>query len=124
MASIGTILKTKLLYSFIGRDEFGNKYYQERRKNNFNKPRRCVIYNGRVEATKVPPMWHAWLHYITDEFPDTSINYEWQQQHTPNVTGTDSAYFPAGHPQSKSHGERHKSVGDYESWIGGQNNGK
>ena len=55
------------------------------------------MYSGIVEASKIPPMWHAWLHYMTDEVPQQTRHYEWQKQHSPNLTGTSTAYYPAGH---------------------------
>jgi NADH:ubiquinone oxidoreductase subunit len=52
-----------------------------------------------AEPSKVPPLWHAWLHYMTDQFPNKKdITYEWQQDFVPNLTGTSFAYFPKGHP--------------------------
>ena len=26
-----------------------------------------VIFNGKIEATKVPPHWHAWLHKTIED---------------------------------------------------------
>ena len=45
-------------------DEFGNRYYQ-----NKDGSRRWVIYNGTVEASRVPPDWHGWLHHTLPSRP-------------------------------------------------------
>ena len=39
---------TILFGKFIGEDEFGNKYYENKKK------KRWIIYNGEIEATKIP----------------------------------------------------------------------
>ena len=49
------------------------------------------MYAGPVEASAVPPEWHAWLHYTTDApLPDTGRKV-WQKPHLPNATGTAAA---------------------------------
>ena len=50
--------------SAVGTDQFGNRYYQ-----NKDGSRRWVIYNGTVEASRVPPDWHGWLHHTYAEPP-------------------------------------------------------
>ena len=72
----------------IGQDQFGNRYFEAKKQGDLNKIKRYVIYNGKVEASKVPPMWHAWLHYAIDELPDTKHRFVWQENFTPNLTGT------------------------------------
>ncbi len=56
----------------IGTDSEGNKYYQTKARKGYNHPRRWVIYNGEADASRVPPEWHGWLHYQTDEYPTDS----------------------------------------------------
>ncbi len=92
-ATIGTRVWTWRKGVFVGEDEAGNRYYQER-----NGGRRWVIYNGPVEASRVPPDWHGWLHYTVDLPPteDTYQRRDWEKPHMPNMTGTPGAYRPRG----------------------------
>lgn len=112
MATIGTILHTLFFGKRIGKDQFGNVYYQNRSPDENGKYRRWVVYKGIAEPSKVPPEWHGWLHYTTDIIPKQ--RYGWQKDHVPNLTGTDLAYFPPGH--IKGEGKRRKATGDYEAW--------
>jgi NADH:ubiquinone oxidoreductase subunit len=71
---------------------------------------RYVIYNGEAEPSKIPPTFHAWLHYLTNEIPPSdSCEFSWQKDHIPNLTGTESAYNPMG----KRH-KRSKVSADYQ----------
>ena len=97
--------------NLIGEDQYGNKYYSQKKID-----KRFVIFNGKVEASKIPPMWHAWLHKITNKPPlKRKKIYEWQKDHLPNLTGTAFAIKPRGSLFEK--GLRQKSSADYESWI-------
>ena len=88
--TLGTKLKTVLFGNLVGKDSFGNKYYESK------KGKRWVIYSNDIEATKIPVEWYSWIHFI----PNRIINnhdikkYEWQKPHQPNLSGTKSAYFP------------------------------
>ena len=77
-ATIGTKLHTMLYGRFIGRDEFGNRYFEHKsqRINETNK-RRWVVYNGVAEASKVPAAWHGWLHYTLDAPLNENRQYNW-----------------------------------------------
>ncbi len=112
MANIGTRIFTAFRGKLVGSDEFGNRYYQDKKSSCCGKIKRWVIYNGKAEPSTVPPQWHGWLHYTTDNVPDD--RYKWQKSPTPNLTGTSSAYFPPGH--KKGGGVRSKATGDYEAW--------
>ena len=69
--TLGTALATWRHGELVGMDEQGNRYYRDKNGKSINgKPRRWVVYNGDVEATRVPPEWHGWLHYTVDETPD------------------------------------------------------
>ena len=94
----------------IGEDQYGNKYYRKKKID-----KRFVIFNGKVEASKIPPMWHAWLHKITSKPPlKRKKIYNWQQYNLPNLTGTAFAVKPKGSLLDR--GLRQKSSADYESW--------
>ncbi len=95
----------------VGEDEFGNRYYRERKG-----AKRWVIYRDLAEASKVPPDWHGWLHHTVDE-PPTQQNYSprpWQISHQANMTGTPRAYRPRG--STLVAGDRPPATGDYEPW--------
>jgi NADH:ubiquinone oxidoreductase subunit len=113
-ATIGTKIHTWLHGKFIGRDEFGNRYFERKRARKGEKKRRWVMYNGVVEASKVPPVWHGWLHYTLDAPLGEAKQYSWQKSPVPNLTGTTGRYLPKGNI-SKG-GERAASVADYEPW--------
>jgi len=100
----------------VGTDDSGNRYYREKSAPRGRRERRWVIYDGEVEASRVPPEWHAWLHYTTDEVPPEggSPRRPWQKSHRPNATGTPDVYRPPGHVLSESGRERARS--EYEPW--------
>ncbi|MGB1870918.1 MAG: NADH-ubiquinone oxidoreductase subunit NDUFA12 family protein, partial [Candidatus Puniceispirillaceae bacterium] len=52
-----TLISVKLSSNEVGRDAFGNRYYEERRARPGKPPRRYVRYNGMTEASKVPADW-------------------------------------------------------------------
>ena len=117
MASIGTRLLTWFKGDLVGNDEQGNLYYQERGKPyRPRRRRRWVVYDGEVEASRVPAEWHSWLHYTIDTPPSNNRpRYPWQKPHLPNMTGTPLAYRPRGHDLEG--GQRARATGDYEPWT-------
>lgn len=112
--TIGTGLFTWLNGSFVGTDDQGNKYYREKKGG-----KRWVIYNGDVEASRIPPEWHRWLHYTADEPPTVVplVAKSFEKEHQPNLTGTSGAYFPPGSLNDR--GQRARATGDYEAWTPG-----
>jgi NADH:ubiquinone oxidoreductase subunit len=114
--TIGTRLFTWLRGEYVGSDEQGNRYYHEKKPVKGRKRRRWVMYNGVVEASRVPPDWHGWLHYTVDTPPPAGglPRKSWQKPHLPNLTGTAAAYRPPGDilnpvPQAKPDSQ-------YEPW--------
>lgn len=116
MTTLVTRLMTWLHGERVGKDSLGNCYFQERAKPTGRRRRRWVIYDGEDEASRVPPSWHAWLHYTTSDVPDSSKAAPpiWQKEHKPNLTGTAGAYRPPGH--TLEGGKRAPATGDYEPW--------
>jgi NADH:ubiquinone oxidoreductase subunit len=121
--TFGTWLFTKWKGKLVGTDQFGNRYYREksprplRRGGGYDsRERRWVMYKGQAEASKVPPEWHAWLHYTVDDIPADGgkLKYPWQKPHLPNLTGTPLAYRPSG--SVLKGGRRAPTTGDYEPW--------
>ena len=113
----GTKIYTWFYGNLVGKYEFGNKYYSNLKDFSDRNARRWVIFNGIIEATKIPPHWHAWLHKSIDSPPlKYSHKYDWQKDHQPNMTGTKKAYYPSSHPLSKSY-QPDEPKKDYESWT-------
>ncbi|UYN93177.1 MAG: NADH:ubiquinone oxidoreductase subunit NDUFA12 [Enhydrobacter sp.] len=113
--TFGTWLFTKLHGELVGADAAGNRYFQHKRDVEGRRRKRWVIYNGEVEASRVPPEWHGWLHH-TVEAPPTQASVSrqaWQKDHVPNLSGTALAYRPLGHTLSTS-GDKPKPR--YEAW--------
>jgi len=98
----------------VGEDPFGNRYYQNRKGT-----RRWVIYAGTVEASRVPPEWHGWLHHTFKNPPTVEPPKvrPWEKEHVPNLTGTPDAYRPSGSLWES--GQRPPATGDYEAWRPG-----
>ena len=114
--SFGTKLYTWLYGKFVGTDEIGNKYYTNCNNQNDLSAKRWVMFKGEIEASKIPPHWHAWLHKSIDIPPlDYTHKYVWQKNHKQNMTGTNEAYFPSSSPLSKNYKSDHIKA-DYESW--------
>ena len=88
--TLGTRITTFIFGKFVGKDEFGNKYYQD--KNN----KRWIIYNGEIEATNIPQEWYSWMHHTKNKIENERYlkKFDWQRKHLPNKTGTDKAYNP------------------------------
>lgn len=94
----------------IGEDEAGNIFYR-----NADDSKRWVIYNGEIEASRISPDWHGWLHRTWDEPPTERplVRKDWEQPHEENLTGTMAAYAPAGSLRQATPAAR----SDYEAWT-------
>lgn len=115
--TLGTKLWTRRFGQFVGEDEHGNRYFRTPGKDpTIGVERRWVVYNGLVEASKVPPGWNGWLHNTVELAPseEAYAAREWQRPHIPNLTGTPLAWRPPGSTQRA--GERPPATGDYEAW--------
>lgn len=119
-ATLGTRVFTWRRGELVGSDEFGNRYYQEKRRGSRKRPfwdrqRRWVIYAGEAEASRVPPAWNGWLQHTNAQPPTGERRrYEWERPHVPNLTGTPAAYRPPG--DLTRAGPRDRATGDYEPW--------
>ena len=117
--TMGTRFFTWRKGEFVGEDEFGNKYYEDRKSSlgTDNYHRRYVVYKGLAEPSKVPPDWHGWLHHVVDT-PPTEVplsRQAWEKDHQPNLTGTVFANKPKGAITGGDH--RQSTYSDYESWT-------
>ena len=114
--SLGTKIYTFLYGNHVGNDEFGNQYYCNSKNFEDSLSKRWVIFQGEIEASRIPPHWHAWLHKTVNIPPlNYSHKYVWQKEHNPNLTGTSEAYFPDSHPLSKSKNKKKIDI-KYEKW--------
>ena len=93
----------------VGEDEQGNTFYQSK-----DGKRRWVIYNGEIEASRISPDWHGWLHHTFDAPPtDRPLPHKsWEKPHIENLTGTALAYAPKGSIRREEPAPRQ----DYEAW--------
>ena len=105
--TLGTFIYTLCTGKLIGMDEFGNKYYTNK------KNKRWVIYKNYVESSKIPPNWHAWIHFMRMNKPSAEEKkFIWQKKHEENLTGTNKAYKPDGSLFNDSQ----KNMKKYETW--------
>ncbi len=102
--TLGMFLKTLFTGTYVGKDEFGNKYYRNK------KDERWVIYSKEVEATKITADWFHWMHHTVDKIPESvTKKYLWQKAHSENKTGTKERYKPVKI-------EKEKNLKKYETW--------
>jgi NADH:ubiquinone oxidoreductase subunit len=115
-ATIGAFFDIGRRGVFVGEDEQGNRYYEERRPSLEGRKRRWVIYKGLAEASRVPPDWHGWMHHTLKDPPTIAPlpRRRWEKPHRPNMTGTAYAYRPPG--SLERGGEPAPATGDYEAW--------
>ena len=88
--TLGTKLQTFFFGKLVGKDSFGNKYYESR------SGKRWVIYKDEVDASKIPIEWYSWMHFThnkIENFHDLK-KYDWQKPHQSNQTGTENSYHP------------------------------
>ncbi|KEO60445.1 NADH:ubiquinone oxidoreductase subunit NDUFA12 [Thioclava indica] len=107
--TLGTQLFTARKGVKVGEDAQGNIYYHSR-----DDKKRWVIYNGVIEASRIPPDWHGWMHFTYDEPPTEQpfAHKVWEKPHQENHTGTAAAYVPPGSIRLAQPVERR----DYEAW--------
>ena len=85
--TFGTFLKTIFFGKYVGKDEFGNKYYKSK------KNERWVVYSNNIEATRITSDWYLWIHHTTDKIPDNmDKKHSWQKKHLENQTGTKNSF--------------------------------
>ena len=107
--TLGTQIFTARRGVKVGEDAQGNLYYQTA-----DAKRRWVIYNGEIQASRVAPDWHGWLHFTWDQPPTLAPlpRKPWELPHLENLTGTDAAYVPPGSIRAAAPVART----DYEAW--------
>jgi len=84
--------------TFVGEDRFGNKYFEDKEDQIVRD--RWVDYGDwkNIDASQIPPEWHAWLHHITDipgHSPELiALTPKYKLNHLPNQTSTPNLYTP------------------------------
>ena len=107
--TLGTKLFTFIRGKQVGTDNENNKFYVHKK----NSQKRWIIYNGLMDASRIPAEWHDWLHYRTDEIPNESDKKpNWYKIHKENVTGTAEAY----NPDKSKQNEPEILKKNYEPW--------
>ena len=87
--SFGTKIYTWLKGNLVGEDNKGNQYFCNSKDFKDLKAKRWVMFKYEIEASNIPPHWHAWLHKSIKDPPiNYSPKYKWQKDHEPNKTGT------------------------------------
>jgi len=89
--TFGTFLKTLFYGIYVGKDDFGNKYYKSKSNE------RWVIYSKKIEATKINSDWYLWIHHTVDKTPEITDKkkYLWQKEKLENQTGSKNSHKPA-----------------------------
>ena len=102
--TIGTRIKTIFSGKLVGKDSFGNKYYESK------KGERWIIYFDEIDASKIPVEWYSWIHFTPNKIEKKHDleKFSWQKPHKPNLTGTSGAY----HPNKNKNAIKKK----YKSW--------
>ena len=106
--TIGTRIWSYFNGVLVGTDDQGNKYYKNKKDT-----KRWVIYSSIIESTLVNPEWNNWLRYTSLSKPSEFEKYEWQIDHLPNLTGTNSAYDPEN---SRNEMKQVAKNDDYKKW--------
>lgn len=112
--TIGTQIFTARKGIRVGEDGQGNVYYQTA-----DSKKRWVIYNGEMEASRVSPDWHGWLHFTWDQPPsEVPLAHKvWEKPHLENLTGSVAAYAPPGSMRAAAVRGAQSSQKDYEAWA-------
>ena len=85
--------------TLVGSDKYGNEYYE----NNyyFVARNRFVKYPYKdhrlsYDGSQIPPEWHRWMHYMTDDPPSKvpPVERKWMADHEVNFSGTNQRYVP------------------------------
>ena len=113
-ATVGTALQVWRHGRKVATDALGNIYYQTK------DGRRWVVYEGANDPSRIPPEYYSWLHHQIDGVPDEALPPppKFLREPSPNLTGTPSAYRPAG--ALERGGVRQAASGDYEAWTPGE----
>ncbi len=115
-ATLGTFFTMFTKYSFVAKDEFGNRYYEEKKPSFDGKKRRSVLYKGYADASRVPVEWHGWMHHTFERPPSEEPlhRHAWEKDHQPNLTGTIWAWHRKGSLAGTS--KHDAAAPKYQAW--------
>ena len=68
--TFGTKIQTLLFGKLIGKDSFGNKYYESK------SGKRWVIYSNEVDSTTISNDWYSWIHFLSNKIPNKISYYK------------------------------------------------
>ena len=106
--TFGTRLKTIFFGKLVGKDDFGNKYYESKLG------KRWVIYASEINASKISNDWYSWIHFLNNKIPNFEMikknKYPWEKRRQQNLTGTSEAYRPKKISENKNIKKK------YETW--------
>lgn len=103
--TISIYWRTWLKGQLVGMDTQGNRYYRRKGYDGpWQEEQRWVMYKGLAEGSKVPALWHSWLHHMVPLPPNTKEKtHAWEKEHQPNLTDTPHAFDPSQSPSIKAH---------------------
>jgi NADH:ubiquinone oxidoreductase subunit len=129
MNKLLTLLYLSIFGQLVGEDNYGNKYFELKKKDSFGRKKRVCLFRGRVEASKISPEWHLFMHYQKDskEIPVNIKQYKWQRSYLPDLTLTSVKYLPKNHPSysGKTNLYNAKGAGNpfkFQPWKPGSKN--
>ncbi len=103
--TLGTFLKTLFFGKYVGKDQYGNRYYKSKNDE------RWVVYKNNVEASKITSEWFLWMHHTVNETPkENKKSYLWQKDHLENQTGSQNSYKP------NTISKINKNIKKYDTW--------
>jgi len=97
LSQISTILFVRLFGTQVGSDGHGQRYFRLRHADWAGRESRMVLYAGEPEASKIPPLWRAWLCHENNQGLPEGGRDGYVMPPVPNLTGTDASFLPQGH---------------------------
>lgn len=123
MSRLLTLMYLSIFGRLVGEDNYGNKYFELKKKDFFGRKRRVCLFRGRAEASNIPPEWHLFMHYQheSSKIPVNIRKYKWQRNYLPDLTLSSIKYLPKNHllHNSKTNLYNAKGGGDpfkFRSW--------
>ncbi|KAF2474334.1 NADH-ubiquinone oxidoreductase-like protein subunit [Lindgomyces ingoldianus] len=93
--------------TFIAKDQFGNKYYENLEEELPLRTRWVDYKEQEFDPSQIEPGWHAWISYAVDKPPtqDPILQRqvrEWEpKEHRPTLTWSQSGYKPYSTTKNK-----------------------
>lgn len=114
--TITTRLYTYFNGEVVGQDQFGTRYFREKRPKKGASERRWALFRAGRDPSIVSPEWHGWLHHTGDIPPNKTHrqHFGWEKPPIPNQTGGANAYLPPGAMQRG--GKHAATIAEYEPW--------